>query len=335
MTKGEILKEYINFKRTSIKSEGKIKDVERYIKSFLDSSKIKLENFKEKELINFLNSISKHYSIPTLNTIKPILKHFLKWKFEDYSARFRNLDRLCRIEKAEQTYKPEQMLTEKEIIKLANGETDLMWKVWWLVYFFGAFRPSEVARLKFGNINFEKDGSAIIKVYLPKNKKDVYKAIPKPVTDCLKKWMEHTPTDKEDYLFPSSLRKGEHMKAKTGYFRLVKLSKRILGRKVVPYCIRHSFGSIKYNDDSLSKDHVAEQMGHSKDMESVYKNLNDDQKIINAKKVWAKKDDLTPEEKNRIKELEKKIETLWKEKRETAKALVQLANSVSDLKRKI
>lgn len=321
MTKKQTLRDYIEFKRASIKHEGKIKDIERYIGMFLSSSKTDLDKFEEKQLVDFVNKISNKYSIPSLNTIKPILKHFIKWKFENYPVRFRHLDELCRTEKPKSTYNSDEMLTEKEIIKLANAETDLMWKTWWLVYFFGAFRPSEVARLTFSNVDFQKDGTAIIKVYLSKNKRDVYKSIPKPVTDCLKRWKEERPNKENDYIFPSPLREGDHIKAKTGYFRLIKLSKKVLGKKVVPYCIRHSFGSIKYNDPRIDKTIVAEQMGHNKNMEDIYKHLNDDQKITNAKKVWPKKDDLSKEEKH---ELESKINKQGKQIKQMSEELKRM-----------
>lgn len=310
MTKKQVLKDYISFKNISVKHEGKLKDISNYIKYFLESSKKNVSDFKEKELINYLSQVSNKYSIPSQNTIKPILKHFIKWKFEDYSTRFRNLNSLCKMQKAESTYKADEMLTEKEIVKLANGETSLMWKNWFLLLFFGAFRPSELAKLQFKNIDLQKDGTAIIKVFLTKNKKDVYKSIPEPATICLKKWIEKLEPEKEDYIFPSPLREGDHISAKTGYFRIVKLSKRVLGKQVNPYQIRHSFGSIKYNDDSIrDKGVVAEQMGHNKSMEFVYKHLNNDQKITNAKKIWAKKDDLPEEERKR---LQKQIDELTK-----------------------
>ena len=64
-----------------------------------------------------------------MNGIKAYLKNFVKWKFEDYSIRFRNLDKICRTEKPTKSYEPEQMLTKAEVEKLVKGETDLLYKV--------------------------------------------------------------------------------------------------------------------------------------------------------------------------------------------------------------
>lgn len=329
MSKEQILNDYIELKRTSIKYEGKIKDITKYTTEFLNSSDKPFSKFTQKDLISFINKYSNHYSPSTMNTIKPLLKHIVKWYFVDYSTRFRQLDQLCQTKKTESTYKAEDMLSEKEVVKLANGETDLMWKVWFLLLFYGAFRPSELARLTFGNIKHEKDGSIIIKVFLNKNKKYVYKSIPEPVAVVFRKWEKETPNGKDNFVFPSRQKQGQHINSKTGYMRIVKLSKKALGKHVNPYRIRHSFGSIKYNDDNIpDKTNVAEQMGHTKDMLYVYKHLDEGKLVTNAKKIWAKPDDLPKEVKHK---LEREVEELKKHNKEMAQHLADLANTVLEI----
>ncbi len=310
MEKGKlkVLNDYIDFKRTSVTTENKIKDIKRDIERFLNSSDKPLSKFKEPELVKYLNSIN-HFSVGYINGVKALLKNFLKWNYVDYPARFRNLDRLCRTSKPEPTYKADDMLNEKEINKLANAETDLMWKVYWFVFFYGAFRPSECCRLKWENVEFEKNG-AIIKVYLTKNKKDFYKSIPQNVAELMKKWKEH---NSSEWIFPSPLIEGKPIQSKTVYFRLIKLSQRVLGKKVVPYAIRHSVGTIKYNSD-IKDDIVASQMGHTKDMRDVYVNLDENGLKENARKIWGKEDDLPKKKKDeyeaRISKLENRLDKI-------------------------
>ncbi len=134
MTKQQVLKEYLEFKRLSIKSSEKIKDIERDMNRFFNSSEKPIKDFKEQELINYLNSLD--VKIRTLNGIKAYLKNFIKWKYEDYSIRFRNLDNICKSEKPLRAYEPEQMLTKKDIEKLVKGETNLVYKVYWLMFFY-------------------------------------------------------------------------------------------------------------------------------------------------------------------------------------------------------
>ena len=304
--KEQILKQHLDFKRTAVKSENKIKDIERYVRMFFNFTTKPLNKFDESDLVRFINSLDTQYKIRTINDIKIYIKVFIKWHFDDYSLRFRNLDRICRSQKPEKAYSPEDMIDEKDVRKLIEGETDLVWRVYWTVFFFGGFRPSEACRLKWDEVFFEPKG-IIIKTYSKKNKREFYKSLPKEVEPLLKQWKEK---NEDVYLFPSPIHEGNHIKAKTVYHRLINLSKRVLNRKVVPYALRHSFATWKYNDDTLQDDDVAFQLGHSKNMKYVYTNLSKEKIRARARKLWIKPKELSPEEKNaleiKIEEMEKK-----------------------------
>ena len=309
MSKEQILEDYLNFKRTSVKSEGKIKDIENYTNKFLQSFKVSVDKAGEKELVNFLNSISDKYSIGSLSGIKALLKNFVKWYYPDWSSRFRNLDRLCRSQKAPKTYQPEQMLSIEEVEKLIKGESDLSWKVYWLVYFYGGFRPSEACRLTWDSVQFDKEGT-IIKCNAKKNGKTFHKALPENVEHYLKEWKKFNDSE---WVFPSPIRKNTHIHIKSVYHRLKHLSKRVLNKHISPYILRHSIATIKYNDDSLKADDVANHMGHTKDMKEVYVNLDEEGLKARARKLWIKIKPLTPEEMDRIKVLEKELEIMKQE----------------------
>ena len=307
----KVLKEHIEFKKTSVTSEQKLKEIERYLNRFLKSSNKTLGKFTESDLTNFINSLTQEFGIRSINSIKVYLKVFIKWYFEDYSSRFRNLDRLCKSQEPPQAYEPEQMLEEKDIKKLIEGENDLMWKVFWLVFFYGGMRGVENRSLAWEQVFFEKKG-VIIKIYSKKNKKKFYKALPKEVEHYLKEWKKF---NQSQWVFPSPIKEGEHIARKTIYHRLVKLSKKVLGKSVSPSILRSSFATLKYNNDNLKDDDVANQMGHSKSMKKTYVILDDEKLKARARLMWVKPKELSPEEEN---ELKKEV----KELRETQEALL-------------
>jgi len=320
MSKTNILKNHLEFKKTSVKSEPKLKDIERYLSLFLRSSKKALNNFTENDLTKFLNSLTKKYSIRTINDIKIYIKVFIKWHYADYSSRFRNLDKLCKIQQPSRAYEPEQMLKFKEIEKLVKGEKDLMYKVYWLVFFYGGFRPSECAKLKWEQIFFEKEG-VIIKLHTTKTNKDFYKSLPKNAEHLLKEWKNY---NHSDLVFPSPVNEGESIKARSICGRLKRLSKRVLNKEVVPYALRHSIATILYKDDKRKDDDTANQLGHSKSMKNTYMNLDGEEMKSKARKLWIKTKPLTPEERDRLAELEKRIKKFEEFEKQTKKNMKKI-----------
>ena len=309
MNKTTILQEHLEFKKTSVSSKEKIKDLERYLGMFLNSTNKSLNKFNENDLSKFINSLNKKYSIGTINDIKVYIKVFIKWNYSDYSSRFRNLDKICRTQKPSKTYTPEQMLKIEDIEKLVKGEKDLMYKVYWMVFFYGGFRPSECANLKWSQIFFEKEG-VIIKLHATKTNKDFYKSLPREAEHLLKEWRQY---NHSDLVFPSPINEGSPIVARSICGRLKRLSKRVLGREVVPYALRHSVATILYSDDSRKDSDTANQLGHHKSMRATYLNLDADKLKTRARKLWIKIKPLTPEEMDRIKVLEKELEIMKQE----------------------
>lgn len=334
MSKADILRDYIEYKKTNINSERRLIDIERYIRKFINFKRKPLNKYEENDLIKFINNMKDKFTTNSINTYKALLKNFIKWYYEDYPKRFRNLEKLCRTQKAEKSYSPEEMLKEEDIKKLVSGEKELMWKIYWLVYFYGGFRPSEVCVLKWKDFSFEDD-ITIIKVHINKTKKTFYKSLPNDVTQLLKQWRE---LNQNEYVFPSPFNQAKPIGRKTPYFRVVNLSQRVLGRKIKLYSIRHSFGTKFYNDDSLKEDNVANQMGHHKSMKETYLNLNEEQLKANAKKIYAKPKELSPEKRHKLEqdfENLKKLFLLYTKKNKTQKEineLVKLGNQLTNKK---
>lgn len=307
MDKSTALKNHIAFKKTSVKSNGKIQDIERYLKMFLNSTKHPLEKFDENDMVRFLNSLN--YSIGTINGIKFYIKNFVKWFYPDWSARFRNLDKICKTQKAPRAYEPEDMISFEDFEKLVKAENNLQWKVYWLTMFYGGFRPSEACRLKWEQVFFEPQG-VIIKIRTTKTGKYFYKSLPETAEQLLRELKANSDSP---YLFPSPIKENTSIIARTVCARLKKLSSSVLGKEVVPYALRHSIATILYSDDTRKDEDTANQLGHTKNMKEVYMNLNEEQIKSKARKLWVNTD-LSPKEKHRLEEeIEKMKETFEKE----------------------
>lgn len=308
------LDKHIEFKRISVKHEPKLLDIKRTLGMFLDSTPHPLNKITEEDLVKFINSLTKKYAIRTINDIKTYLKVFIKWNFLDYSSRFRNLNKICSQQKPPRAFNPNQMLKETDVKKLVEGEKDLMWKCFWMVFFFGGFRPSEVARLTWKeNVFFEKEG-IIIKIHTTKTGKDFIKTFPSEVEQLLKQWREY---NQSEYLFPSPINQGDCIRTRSICGRLKRLSKRTLGKDVVPYQMRHSFATLKYNDKSLKKaglsdDDIARQLGHTKNMKNTYMNLDEEALKTNARMLWVKPKELNPDEKQEFEQMKEEIKNIKK-----------------------
>ncbi len=296
--KTKILEDYISYKRTTVNYEPKIKLIIYFVKPFIELSNKPLGKYEEKELINYLHLMDKKYSIGSMNQIKPTIKEFIKWHYIDHPARFRNLDKLCRTQKKEKTYSPEQMLSKEDIEKLVQGENETRWKAYWLLLFYGGFRPGEVCKLKWEDIVFDKEG-AFINVYVKKNGNSFVKYIPEDVCFYIRKIQNNN----SEYLFPTK-RTNKHgvpvgdspMTVSGVWQRLTRISKEVLGKHVNPYILRHSIATILYNQEGVKEEDAAQQMGHSIDMKKTYNNLSREKIKERMKKIYINPEDL-PEEK--------------------------------------
>ena len=307
MSKVTALKNHLEFKKTSVNSKEKIKDIKRYLSLFINSTTKPLSKFTEADITKFINSLE--FSIRTINDIKAYIKSFIKWNYKNWSSQFRNLDKICKPQKAQRAYEPEQMISIKEFAQLVKGEKDVMWKCYWLVMFYGGFRPGECCALKWDHIFFESQG-ATIKLHATKTGKDFYKGIPKNVEHLLKEWKKF---NSSEFIFPSPINKNDSIKSRSVCARLKRLSKRTLKKEIVPYQLRHSIATILYSDDKRKDDDTAKQLGHSKSMKEVYMNLDEDGQKIMARRTWIKTKPLTREERVDYGKLKKDMKKQKKE----------------------
>lgn len=322
--KEKTLEDFINFKRTETNTKSKIEGYQLYVSLFLNSTKKSLKDFSETELINFLNSILKKYSVGSMNCIKSMINSFCFWNFkDDYFKRFPHIQRICKAQITERKYNPEDMLTKQDIQNLVREENTPYWKSYWLLLFYGGFRPSEVCRLEWDNITFAEEG-AYIKIFVRKNHKTFEKFIPDDVCFYLKRLQKNN----SKYVFPT-IRKHKH-KIPVGdmpltrsgvYQHLIPLAKRVLNKHINPYIIRHSIANILYKRDDLKDSDVAQQMGHSKAMKQTYDHPTVQEQRKRMKRIYISPEALPEERKI---ELEKEILAM----KETQKNIIKYYETV-------
>lgn len=318
--KRNILDQFLDYKKTSVNYEKKLKLYDYFVGMFIESANKKLDDFAEQDLINFVNQASKKYSVGSMNEVKIMLKSFITWHFEDFPKRFKNLKRICKGQRKEKTYKPEQMLSKEDFEKLVKEEHDPKWKAFLLLFFYGGFRPIEICRLTHQDIIYDKE-VCYVTIFCKKNKKRFEKFIPDNVVFYLKK-LEN---NRSKWLFPSrrqhkkGIPQGDVPMTTSGIWQhIVPLAKRVLNKHINPYIIRHSIATILYNKDNLKDTDVAMQLGHSTAMKETYNNLSIDKIRERMKKIYIETEDLPKEKKE---DYEKRI-----------KALEEFMNIVTDPK---
>lgn len=299
MDKKQVLSDYITYKKLTITS-AKILDIQNYINQFITFSNKPLEEYTEKELIDFLNVCNSKYSKGTQNVIKVNTKNFIKWLWVDWSSRFRNLDKVCRSERPPSKYGAEDMLRQEEFEEMIKHEQSFFWKAYFLTLFYGGCRPVEVCNLKWKDVEFDNEG-AFFSIFSNKNKKKFVKYVPEKVAFYLKSLQNNG----SEYVFLNPQTKRPLTK-KGAYWKIKALSKETLGKSIDLYTLRHSIATILYNKEGKKDDDIAKQMGHTKSMKNVYTH-NDLDKIKSiAKSIYFEPEDLPQEKKHA---LEKVIET--------------------------
>jgi len=314
------LKEYLIYRKArGLNSDGKLNDVRRYIIQLRylyqkDLKKMILKDYRE--ILALVNS--SELANNTKNHIKVDFRNFLKYIFSDWSEKFYGFEDV-RMDSSrnEERINSHTIFTKEEINKLVSHENNLFWKAFLLLQYEGALRTIEVRTLKWDNVKFNVDGNiSEINVFSSKTK-TARTIFIKDSTALLKKLEEEqqNSNDKGVYVFHAKNNKNEPMNKATISVWFRRLTKKVLGREGWNYLLRHSRATELYGlaeSNKISKDIAIKFMGHSKDMTATYTHL-DKQKVKEMlKEQIYKEEELTPKEKNEIKELEKNIEVLQK-----------------------
>lgn len=285
------------------KTQDKIK---RKIVCFADVVEEDLSKFnldKLRELIPIINKSdkSKDYKDDLLKQIK----RFLKWKFEDWSIRFKEFSDFKYMEKGEKkkTLKYSDLFTPEEINQILKSINDPQLQTIIVLLHTTASRPEEILNLTFRDIDYK---NKILHVYSKKTKQGRDIPLSEEALSYLRRYeKEFCPdTNPKSFIFTSNDKPLGSSTLTTKFSRLQKKLK--LKKQFFPYILRHS--TLQHWRLTLDPETYQKVSGHSietalnfyghLDSKQIKKQFNE--KIFKAEEL--------PESKRE--ELEKEIENL-------------------------
>ena len=310
--------EYVRY-RQARKDVGErtLKEIKRhiiYLRFILQDKFETLDIKRLREYLAILNS-SKHLSIHTKNDVKINIKNFLKWKFENWSKRFSELQdiRLVANPRNEERINASNMLSKEDIEEIIKHEPKMYWKAFFLTQFEGGLRTKETRYLKWDDIKFNVDGEiSEVNIYATKTKR-ARPVFIKDATYYIKKLKEEQENTDSKGVFIFHSKSDINKPIDRGN---VSRWMRCLSKKSGKYCwnylLRHSRATELYRlakQGKISKDTVLSFMGHSRDLSDTYTHLDTKEIKQMLKDQVYKLEDMPEKEKH---ELEIKVENLTK-----------------------
>jgi len=294
-----------------------------------------LTNLEVNDVVNFLSHINQsNFSAWTKNDYKKIFKRFLKWQYQDLEMiegdkvklGFKGVSSKRAFNK--EKINKNTLVKAEELERMIRIAKSLKWKAIISFAYESAFRPCEIAQLRWKHCKFDDSlGLCRIWVLSPKTKED--REV--PVKDCvvhLKRWREEYQfpnRNDNDYVFPS-----QHDRLKPmGEGVMGQMFKRICEeakiRHIYPYMLRHS--RIYEIQKRCPEKIAAKFAGHSIETSEIYNHLaDDDVEESMLKEIYATKE-LTIDERTK---LEKEVDGL----KDTMKKLMFVLNSKTDKTKK-
>jgi integrase len=241
--------------------------------------------------------------------------------FKDWSYRFNNLDdiKLNGNVMNERKINSQNIFSDGDISNLLKAETKPFWRAYLMLCYEAGLRTIEGRTIKWEDIKFNIDEDiSEIKVFSTKTK-TARTCFIKDATFYLKKLQEMQEAEKTKgiYVFNSGrkdkLNNPISKSAVNVWFR--RLTKRVLGKELWCYLLRHSRATALYKlakENKISKDTAISFMGHSNDMSKKYTHLDiEDIKKMMRNQVYNLSE-LAPEKKasleKEISELKKQLE---------------------------
>lgn len=314
------INDYVKYVSITSKSQRRLDNNKRSLLTFRKAIGKPLSNTTLKDLRDFLALLNNsERTQSSRNELKHTIKRFLKWKFKDWSERFDNLSDIKLVMKMnEEKINSNTLLTKEDVETIVKAEPRLLWKAFFMTLYESGLRPIEVRTLLWKNIKFDvdKDNISEINIFASKTSKarSVYV---KESTFYLKKLKEQSKTE---LVFPAPRDKTQPMGKELPAMWLKRISKKVLGRQVYPYILRHSRATELYTNANIPDKMVQKFLGHSKSMGDVYTHLsNKDIKEAVSKTIYKTED--IPEEKKH--ELELRVERIEKKLFEMSREMLK------------
>lgn len=261
----------------------------------------------------------------TKNDMRVHVKKFLKWKFKDWSVRFSEFDD---IKNAMETKPKKNRSADKivrsfdkphaEIVKeLIEGENKTFWKLFLVMNYEAGLRTIEVRTFEIDFLKKREERYVSI-LSMTKNKKEKPIVFSQRFSILLEQYMNERENlgIKSKFLFPSPKDLTQPISKSSVNIWFKRLTKRVLGKELFPYILRHMRGT-DYDklvrEGKISLTQASQTMGHT---EKVFKNTyshTKDEEILDllSEQLYGEKT-YTKEEKDKIVSLEKQVEELKK-----------------------
>jgi integrase len=315
MTERKILQEFYNLQTCSERRLNKIKNVLKRSRQIIKKDLTALNITDITKFLKYLNNSD--YKQWTKNDYKKIFKNFLKWNYKkdflewnenkNFREGFKSVSKNRAFNK--EKINKNTLLKEEELEILLRTAKSLKWKALLTLLYESAFRPCEIRILKWKDLNFD-DSLNVCRITTLSPKTKEQRTV--PVRDCiihLKRWREEFQfpnINKNDYCFPSQIDRTKPLGEGTITTLIRRLSKEAKIRNVFPYMFRHT--RIYEIQKKLGSRVASKFAGHSLETSEIYNHLDsDDVEEAMLEKIYTT-EELTPEEKNRIAELQKQFE---------------------------
>lgn len=321
-----ILNDYVTYLRGGA-SDTKVRIVERQLLVIRDTSNVPFDKWNLLKLREFLAVLNKSdLANATKNDIKKHFKRFLRERYEDWSVRFKNLkDIKCGKDVNVERINANTILQEKELEKLIRGAESLKLKALIMLLYESGGRPKEVLTTRWKDVDLDKGD---IKLISTKNQTARNNPIKESIIHLQRYKQEYPYPDvkSNDFIFPSQTNREEHFSV--NYLSMIfrKLSKRVLGRQLFPYILRHTRATELQK--VLTPKIYEKFMDHSIEMASRYSHLNkDDVREQLLEKVYHI-EELTKDERNELNKLKAKIKRMEEHFNEFEKNVIEKINKV-------
>lgn len=310
-----IIEDYVKYISITSKSSVRLGNNKRGLTEFAYLTEKSLDQMTLEDLRGFLSKLNNsNKTQATRNDLKHTVKRFLKWMFKDWSERFDDLKDIKLIMRMnEEKINANTLLKKEDVEKIIKAEPKLFWKTFFMTLYESALRPIELRTMLWKNIKFDVDKNDITEINVFATKTHRARSVyVKEATFYLKKLKEES---KSDLVFPSIRDNTKHINKDLPAMWLKRISKKVLGREVFPYILRHSRATELYTNAGIPDKTAQKFLGHSKSMSDIYTHLsNKDVKEAMSKTIYETKvKDITPDKRHK---LEIEIDKLKKENKE-------------------
>jgi len=247
-------------------------------------------------------------ALSTKNDYKKVLKRFLKWKHLDWSNKFNNLEDLkAKTKGSGRKLSKKDLLTPEEMKFLVDSSHSLKLKCLLVLMQETAFRPEEVLKLKWKDVDLESN-----EIKLHSAKTGDTRTIPlKESFDWLRKYKRegfYPRAEAEMWIFPQDTNREKKLTSQLLDAKLKKLQKNLKFKKrLYAYLWRHTI--LSHMIRVLSPKCYEKFSGHSLQTGlRTYAHLNTDDLRQELDEKHYQVQDLAPSEREEFEQLKKEVQ---------------------------